>query len=206
MPLDRFERKLRRTGMAYSADDAAMAASGNVAAGTRVGFLHVARGKNLLIEYGNGAAQINVVSKSGTNQLHFTLFEFLRNDKLQARNFFDGSRKPALRRNQYGATVGGPVLIPKLYNGRNRTFWLFNFDSVRQRNPNTLLSSLPTQAELDGDLSGVAGGITDPAAGTPFPGGRIPAARFDPTARAYRRTAAFTGRHSTSHRASCASA
>ncbi|MBM3735468.1 MAG: TonB-dependent receptor [Acidobacteria bacterium] len=138
-------------------------------------------------EYGNGAAQINVVTKSGTNSLRLVLFEFLRNEKIQARNFFDGARKPALRRNQFGGTVSGPVYLPKLYDGRNRSFWLFNYEGVRQRAPNTLLSSLPTQAELDGDLSSLAGGVTDPAAaGQPFPGARIPASRVDPTTRAYR--------------------
>jgi hypothetical protein len=67
-------------------------------------------------EYGRGAAQVNVVTRSGTNQFHLTLFEFIRNDKLQARDFFD-SAKPALRRNQFGGTAAGPLI-------RNRAFWL----------------------------------------------------------------------------------
>jgi len=138
-------------------------------------------------EYGNGAAQINVVTKSGSNHFHATLFEFLRNDKIQARNFFDQARKPALRRNQFGGTVSGPVLLPKLYDGRDKLFWLFNYEGVRQRSPATLLSSLPTQAELDGDLSGTPGAIVDPfASNTPFAGNRIPASRIDSTTRAYR--------------------
>ncbi|MDX1982356.1 MAG: TonB-dependent receptor [Bryobacteraceae bacterium] len=138
-------------------------------------------------EYGRGAAQINVVTKSGTNSLHFTLFEFLRNDRIQARNFFDGARKPALRRNQFGGTVGGPVLIPKLYDGRNRTFWLFNYEAVRQRNPITQLASVPTQAELSGDLSTVAGAINDPFGGNvPFAGNQIPASRINASSARYR--------------------
>lgn len=138
-------------------------------------------------EYGNGAAQINVVTKSGANKVHLVLFEFLRNDRIQARNFFDQSRKPALRRNQYGGTVSGPVWLPKLHDGRNRSFWLFNYEAVKQRAPSTILSSLPTQAELDGDLSGTAGAIVDPlASNAAFPGNRIPASRIDSTTRAYR--------------------
>jgi hypothetical protein len=129
-------------------------------------------------EYGHGAAQINVVTKSGTNSLRFTVFEFLRNDKLQARNFFGGSSKPALRRNQFGATVSGPLI-------RNRTFWLFNYEGVRQRSPATLLGGFPTQAELDGDLSSGGRAIRDPWTRQPFPGNRIPASVIDRTTQTY---------------------
>jgi hypothetical protein len=137
-------------------------------------------------EFGHGAAQINVVTKSGTNQLHFTVFEFLRNDKLQARNFFDLERKPALRRNQFGATVGGPAVIPRLYNGRNKTFWLVNFDATRQRNPATQYAAVPTQAQLDGDLSTISGVVRDPLTNQPFPNNRIPSSRINPTTSRFR--------------------
>jgi hypothetical protein len=70
---------------------------------------------------------ISMITKSGTNQLHGTLYEFLRNDKFDARNAFAASRPP-FRYNQYGGSAGGPVEFPKLYNGRNRTFWFFNYE------------------------------------------------------------------------------
>jgi len=137
-------------------------------------------------EYGRGAAQINVVTRTGTNRVRLTLFEFVRNDALQARNFFDRERKPALRRNQFGGTAGGPVAIPKLYGGRDRSFWLVNYEGTRQRSPSTRLSTLPTQAELDGDLSSTTAAVRDPSNQQPFPGNRIPAARINATTRAYR--------------------
>src|SRR5580704_2150040 len=74
---------------------------------------------------------MTMVLKSGTNQIHGSLFEFLRNDKMDARNFFATS-KPELRRNQFGGLISGPVEIPKLYHGRNRTFFLFSWESYRQ--------------------------------------------------------------------------
>lgn len=137
-------------------------------------------------EFGHGAAQVNVVTKSGGNSLHFVLFEFLRNDDIQARNFFDGARKPPLRRNQFGGTVSGPILIPKVYHGKNKTFWLVNYEGVRQTSPATLLSTLPTQAELGGDLSAINTAVKDPATGLPFPGNQIPASRIDPTTAIFR--------------------
>ncbi len=137
-------------------------------------------------EYGRGAAQINVVTKQGTNAVHAVLFEFLRNDRIQARNFFDGSRKPALRRNQFGGTVSGPVVLPKLYDGRNRTFWLFNYEAVRQRNPVTQLASVPTRTELAGDFTGSTGALNDPAVNNqPFPGRRVPATRINSASSAF---------------------
>src|SRR5262249_55271885 len=95
-------------------------------------------------EYGRLAGGVqNMVLKSGTNQLHGTICEFLRNDLFDARNFFD-DEKTKLRRNQFGGVVGGPVWIPKLYNGRNRTFFLFSEESYRQILGNTKLSRVPT--------------------------------------------------------------
>src|SRR5262249_37669208 len=96
-------------------------------------------------EFGHGASQINVVTRTGSNEVHVTAFEFLRTDKLQARNLFDPSRKPALRKNQFGGTLSGPVSIPKLYSGRNRTFFLVNYEGVRERDPATIFATVPTQ-------------------------------------------------------------
>jgi hypothetical protein len=136
-------------------------------------------------EYGRGASQINVVTKSGTNTVHGSLFEFFRNNDLDARNFFDPAVKPELRLNQFGGTIGGPVEIPKLYHGRNRTFWLFNYEGVRERVPSTKNSTIPTQAQLSGDLSGIAGVIKDPLSGTPFADNQISASRIDPATKVF---------------------
>ena len=138
-------------------------------------------------EYGRfGGGVINVVLKGGANQLHGTLFEFLRNDKLDARNFF-ATQKSELRRNQFGAMVSGPVRLPKLYNGRDRTFFLFSWESYRDAGGNIQLSRVPTALERDGDFSQTldAGGklvqVKDPfASNAVFPGNRIPASRFSP--------------------------
>jgi Carboxypeptidase regulatory-like domain len=84
-------------------------------------------------EYGFSANQVNIVSKSGTNQLHGSLFEFNRNDAFDANTHFQPT-KPTLRQNQYGFIAGGPVYIPKIYDGRNKTFWLANYEGWRIKN------------------------------------------------------------------------
>src|SRR5690349_8781095 len=105
---------------------------------------------------------LSMVLKSGGNQFHGVLFEFLRNDAIDARNFFD-DRKSELRRNQFGGMVSGPVLIPKLYNGRDRTFFLFSWESFRQRQGGSRLGVVPTEAQRLGDFSG-SGPLKDPLA------------------------------------------
>ena len=127
-------------------------------------------------------AQINVTTKSGTNDFHGTLYEFLRNDKLDARNFFDDPTQPQpeYRQNQFGGSLGGPLV-------KNRTFFFANYEGFRIRQAITNRSLLPTQELRSGNLSGIdpATGkpfptITDPATGKPFPGNLIPPERFDP--------------------------
>jgi len=154
-------------------------------------------------EYGRAAGGVfNVVTRSGTNELHFSLYEFLRNDKLNANDFFanrSGVKRAPFRFNQFGGTVGGPVAIPGLYNGRNRTFFFANTEIVRFIQGITFTSNLPEPAHLTGDFSQArladGRGITlydpettaaSPAGGflrTPFAGNRIPGARIDPVAR-----------------------
>jgi hypothetical protein len=107
-------------------------------------------------EYGNASGgTINVATRSGTNSLHGTLWEFLRNDKLNTRNFFaaPGSRNPVLRYNQFGLAVGGPVLIPKLYDGRNRTFFFSNYDAQRVRSQSVFNVTVPTAASRNGEFA-----------------------------------------------------
>src|SRR5712691_4712775 len=109
-------------------------------------------------EYGYSANQVNIVSKSGSNQLHGTAFEFLRNDAFDAKAPFQ-SAIPELRQNQFGFVLGGPIYIPKLYDGRNKTFFLVNYEGWRIRNgidQNTF--NTPDPAQLTGDFS--ASGLT----------------------------------------------
>ena len=117
-------------------------------------------------EYGQGAAaNVNVAIKSGTNELHGSVFEFLRNDVLDANDFFrnySGQDKPAFRQNQWGTVVGGPVYIPGVYDGRNKLFWLFNYEGFKIRRESTLIATVPTQDQLSGDLRGLRP-VFDPA-------------------------------------------
>jgi hypothetical protein len=142
-------------------------------------------------EYGRAmGAVVNVTTKSGSNDLHGTAFEFLRNEKLDAKNFFDpASRpKPPFKRNQYGFSVGGPVLIPKVLDGRNRFFFFGDYEGTRIRESTTTASTIPTVGMRTGDFSDLLTQrnrrINDPAAAnSPFPGNVIPASRIDPVAR-----------------------
>jgi hypothetical protein len=103
---------------------------------------------------GNGAI-INATIKSGTNQLHGSVYEFLRNEKFDAKNFFDAANQPIApyKQNQFGFTLGGPVLIPHLYNGRNRTFLFVDYEGLRIRQAQTLTSTVPTDLQRTGDFS-----------------------------------------------------
>src|SRR5688572_3576934 len=96
-------------------------------------------------EFGRAIAQINASTKSGTNQFHGTVFEFLRNSSLDAKNFFDPKNQPIppFKRNQYGMTVGGPVIIPKVVDGRNKLFFMFNWEGLRERKALTARPSVP---------------------------------------------------------------
>lgn len=110
----------------------------------------------------NGAApggQISLITKSGTNQLHGTLWEFNRNDALtSAYNAIAGAdlKAPRLNRNQFGGNIGGPVLLPKIYNGRDKTFFFFNWESGRQAaGAVASYRIVPTEAQRNGDLRGL---------------------------------------------------
>lgn len=134
-------------------------------------------------EYGRNAGGVfSTVTKSGTNELHGSAWEYLRNDKLNARSFFSPT-KPTLRQNQFGFTLGGPVVLPHLYDGRNRTFFLGSYQGTRIRELALRNSALPaTEPELRGDFSRAQRIPTDPLTGQPFLGGIVPASRFDPAA------------------------
>jgi len=138
-------------------------------------------------EFGQSAgAVVNATIRSGTNQFHGSAFEYLRNSSLDALPYFQTSgTNPSFKQNQYGATVGGPVI-------KNKTFFFFAWQSSRLRNAAPQLATVPNEAEKSGDFSSLAS-IFDPATTRhnpngsgyirdPFPGNVIPTSRFDPTA------------------------
>ena len=118
---------------------------------------------NYSAEYGRGSGTIvSIVSKTGTNDFHGSAFEFLRNDKLDARNFFAPSVAP-FRRNEFGVTFGGPIRIPKVYDGRNKTFFFFQYGGFRQRLATPVVVSVPTAGRAA--RSGFAGRLYAAGAG-----------------------------------------
>ncbi len=153
-------------------------------------------------EFGrSGGGIINLIYKSGTNDLHGSVYEFLRNSKLDSNNFFsnrNGIPLSSFKRSQFGVSAGGPVEIPKLYHGRNKTFFFADYEGLRQRSLTTLSNTVPTALQRAGDFS-----QTLDAAGKPvtiydplttqhsgsgfirqaFPGNIIPSNRFDPVGR-----------------------
>jgi hypothetical protein len=150
-------------------------------------------------EYGRAGGVVNVVTRAGTNDWHGSVFEFIRNDAFDANNFFanaTGQGKSRNRYDQYGASFGGPVWIPKIYNGRNRTFFFITPGYLRQTGRGVLQTNIPSELERSGDFShsspaGGAVAIYDPSTTRPsgssftrdaFPGGMIPRSRFDPVA------------------------
>lgn len=106
---------------------------------------------NFNAEYGrNSSSQVLYITKNGTNDLHGELYEYFENDKLNARSFFDTTGKPSiLRNNSYGFEVGGPVYIPKVYNGRNRLFWHVDYEGDKTRGAGQAqIANVPTPAQL----------------------------------------------------------
>ena len=139
-------------------------------------------------------AHINMITKSGTNQVHGNLVEFFRNQVMDARAFFTlptpanpTAAKPPLHQNQFGFELDGPVYIPKLYNGKNKTFFMASYEGYRLNQSTTSLSTSMPAAFFSGNFSGVpasqiqGGAIKDPLNGNaPFPGNIIPTARISP--------------------------
>lgn len=127
-------------------------------------------------EYGRGSgAIVNVVTKSGTNEFHGSLFEFLRNGNLNARNFF-ADKHDELKRNQFGGSFGGPIV-------RNKLFFFGTYQGTQLRDVMAGQSAtVYTAAQQQGDFSGLSRQIVDPITKTPFPGNQIPLSRFDPAA------------------------
>jgi hypothetical protein len=129
-------------------------------------------------EYGRAASIVNATIKSGTNDFHGSAFEFLRNNALDARYSYQFSGKKApLRQNEYGASGGGPIL-------RNRAFFFLNYEGERVRKSGVANVLMPTEAQLNGDLSSMKATAIDPVTGMPFPGNIIPANRISQFAKA----------------------
>ena len=200
------------TNVSYSANGAPMA-SGDVSVDGVANTVNVNRGVNisqwvpavdavgefklqagtLPAEFGrSGGSFMNIVIKSGTNNLHGTAYEFLRNAALDANSFFNnrtGQRLARYNSNTYGFTLGGPVLIPKLYDGRNRTFFFYSFEGSREGNGLTNVTNVPTAKMRAGDFSEFPGALYDPFSGRlvngvptrdPLPGKIIPSSSRDP--------------------------
>ncbi|HEV2323320.1 MAG TPA: TonB-dependent receptor [Terracidiphilus sp.] len=137
---------------------------------------------NYSAEFGHSAgAVLNISTKSGTNQYHGDVWEFLRNDALDAADYFS-TKKPEFRFNQFGATFGGPLILPHIYDGRNKTFFFVDYQGVRQVQGQTYTENVPTAAEQQSgftnlqDLITLQSGTSTDALGRTFPKGTV----FDP--------------------------
>jgi hypothetical protein len=144
---------------------------------------------NFSAEFGRQSGGIvNAVTKSGTNKLHGSAFEFVRNNALNAANFFAPIRNgekvdDGLKRHQFGATLGGPVWLPKLYDGRNKTFFFFSYQGTTERRAPTSASRVvPTAAQRAGDFSALTKALRDPFTGEIYPNNQIPTSQFSPIA------------------------
>ena len=161
-----------------------------------------------------GGGTANQITKQGTNAFHGSVYEFFQNSALNANSFFNNARgvpRPVYRFNQYGVSAGGPVWMPKIFNGKNRVFWMFAWEGLHDSDPANSpretsnpvnFATVPTEAERRGDFSallkanapGTDYTIFDPATGvvsgtrvarTPFPGNVIPGSRLNPVALKY---------------------
>jgi len=155
---------------------------------------------------------VNLITKTGTNSIHGSAYIYNQTSAVDANSFFNNAKnvpRPPYHQNQYGITSGGPIYIPKIFNGKNRVFWFFGWEGMRDSDPaNSPLetgnpenfTSVPTAAERKGDFSGLlnlstnAAVIYDPKSGvlsgtlvgrTPFPGNVIPTSRLSPVALNY---------------------
>ena len=152
--------------------------------------------------YGHtGGGTLNQIMKTGTNTVKGTLYEQVQPNTFTSNNFFNNSKgtaRPVTHYNQYGVTAGGPMFVPKLFDGRNKLFWFFAFEGLKDSNPNPALTTVPTDAERQGDFSQVlaldktilydpystatTGSTTTRSA---FPNNVIPSNELNPVAKAY---------------------
>jgi hypothetical protein len=138
-------------------------------------------------EFGRELGQVSVTTKSGTNAYHGAVWEFLRDNKLDALPYaFAGSvpTSAPFKWNQFGFTLGGPIQIPKVIDGRDKLFFMANYEGFRLRNQRQTLYSVPSVAMRSGNFSELSTTIRDPLTNAPFAGNIIPAARLNPVSRA----------------------
>ena len=139
-------------------------------------------------EFGrNVGGIVNAVTRSGTNELHGSAFEYIRNNDLNAANYFapptpsGGKQDDGLKRNQFGATLGGPVWIPKIYRGKDKTFFFFSYQGTRTRqSPSKVEQVVPTNDQRVGDFSALSTPLQNPFAGEAVPNNIIPASDLNP--------------------------
>ena len=146
------------------------------------------------VQSGNYSAQygsylglhVNMVSKNGTNDLHGAAYDYVENTALNAFPFTASStaKKPVLHYNQYGFNLGGPVYIPKLYNGRDKTFFFGSYEKLNQIGQGSSISSVLTPAMEAGDFSAYTGQIYDPTTGAPYANNQIPSSELSTAAAA----------------------
>ena len=137
-------------------------------------------------EYGSYlGVYINVVTKSGSNSPHGSVFNFFKDDALNQRGFFENPANPKnpLRSNQFGFQVDGPVFIPKLYDGHNRTFFMGAYEGVRAEALSATFGSVPTALMRQGNFSEVTTPIKNPVTGLPFTGNIIPQSQISPVSK-----------------------
>lgn len=117
--------------------------------------------------YGGGANQINLSTRSGTNQIHGTAFDFFRNDALDAKGYFTpaGNKNPPLRQNQFGYVLSGPIVLPRIYNGHDKSFFLANYEGLRSKTSTNNFRNVPTVAEKGGQF---ANPIVNPFTKVPY--------------------------------------
>ena len=147
---------------------------------------------NFSAEFGRqSGGVVNAITKAGTNQLHGSAFEFLRNQAFNAANYFSpivngAKRQDGLKRNQFGGTLGGPVVIPKVYDGHDKTFFFFSYQSTSSsaRPPRCAGRTYGGAEERRFSCPASRKPSADPETGQPFPGNIIPSARINPVSRA----------------------
>ena len=132
--------------------------------------------------YGGGPTTINATFRSGTNNLHGTLYEFVRNSAFDAKNYFDSATKPIppFHLNQFGANLSGPIVIPHVFNGKDKLFFFIDYEGKRQAQSQTYVSTVPIPAFKTGDFSALSKTLTIPGTTTPLPKNQVQS--IDPTA------------------------
>ncbi|MPZ21355.1 MAG: hypothetical protein GEV06_26190, partial [Luteitalea sp.] len=127
---------------------------------------------------------VNVVTKSGTNTWHGGASHFYQGDALDARGFFEDREAPAnpRRYNQFSVQMDGPVAIPGIYNGRDRTFFMAAYEGIRQKQESASIASVPTELMRQGNFSEISDAIRNPFTGQPYPGNIIPPSALSPIA------------------------